>query len=144
MPIPLKPSTADEGFILSTPALGNPGTSDAVFLRILECKFLTLFRKWSKYLLYYIGHLPRDVLAKIYPDLQQLGSEAISDETNSLIGNAETQLPHIKTRNVWGARYDTDRLITSTGWKELGKWGIKNGLVLLDICLFHILTPGIV
>jgi hypothetical protein len=84
------------------------------------------------------------MLAKISPDLQHFGSEAISDETNSLIGNAETQLPHIKTRNVWGARYDADRLITSTGWKELGKWGIKNGLVPLDICLFHILTPGIV
>jgi hypothetical protein len=73
------------------------------------------------------GHLPQDVLATIAPKLQNFGSEAISDETNSLIGNAETESPHIKTRNVWGARYEADRLVTSNGWKELGKWGIKNG-----------------
>ncbi|CAI7594792.1 unnamed protein product [Penicillium glandicola] len=107
----LKPSSADEGFILSTPALENPATSDEVFQRILQ---------W---------HLPQDLLAKIAPKLQNFGSEAISDETNTLIGNAETELPHIKTRNVWGAQYDADRLVTSTGWKELGKWGIKNGVV---------------
>ncbi|KAJ5296159.1 hypothetical protein PENANT_c021G05060 [Penicillium antarcticum] len=111
MSAPLKSSTADEGFILSTPALENPYTSDAVFLRILQ---------W---------YLPRDVLSKILSDLQHFGSEAISDETNGLIGNAETQLPYIKTRNVWGARYHADRLVTSAGWKGLGKWGIKNGVV---------------
>jgi hypothetical protein len=73
------------------------------------------------------GHLPPNLLAKVAPELQKFGSEAISEETNSFIGNAETETPHIKTRNVWGAKYDADRLITSTGWKELGKWGIKNG-----------------
>ncbi|KAK9857371.1 hypothetical protein MYU51_020743 [Penicillium brevicompactum] len=107
----LKPSTADEGFILSNPALENPATSDEAFQRIL---------KW---------HLPQDLLAKISPELQKFGSEAISDEINSLIGNAETEQPHVKTRNVWGARYEKDRLITSTGWKELGRWGISNGVV---------------
>ncbi|CAL5872837.1 uncharacterized protein PFLUO_LOCUS7106 [Penicillium psychrofluorescens] len=108
---PLKPSTADEGFILSTPALENPATSDPIFQRILQ---------W---------HLPDDVLAKISPDLRSFGAEAISDEINTLIGNAESQPPYIKTRNVWGARYEADRLVTSTGWKELGKWGLKNGVV---------------
>lgn len=74
-----------------------------------------------------VGHLPHDVLAKCMPDLRTFGSDAISDETNTLIGNAESQPPYVKTRNVWGARYDADRLVTSTGWKELGKWGIKHG-----------------
>ncbi|KAJ5769776.1 uncharacterized protein N7511_001827 [Penicillium nucicola] len=111
MTISFKPSTVDQGFILSTPALKNPGVSDEAFLRILQ---------W---------HLPREVLSKILPDLQTFGCEAISDDTNRLIGNAETQLPYIKTRNVWGARYDTDYLITSDGWKKLGQWGIKNGVV---------------
>jgi hypothetical protein len=73
------------------------------------------------------GHLPRDTLAKIVPDLTRFGSDAISQEINYHIGNAEMQQPHIKTRNVWGARYDADRLVTSTGWRELGKWGIKQG-----------------
>jgi hypothetical protein len=73
--------------------------------------------------------LPDDVLAKISPDLRNFGAEAISDEINNWIGNAESQLPYIKTRNVWGARYEADRLVTSTGWKELGKWGLKNGYV---------------
>ncbi|KAJ5636905.1 uncharacterized protein N7484_010218 [Penicillium longicatenatum] len=107
----LSPSTVDTGFILSPAALDNPATSDPVFRRILE---------W---------HLPRDTLSKIVPDLTKFGSDAISQEINSHIGDAEMQQPHIKTRNVWGARYDADRLVTSTGWKELGKWGIKQGVV---------------
>ncbi|CAI7651109.1 unnamed protein product [Penicillium bialowiezense] len=106
---PLKPSTADEGFILSIPGLENPAISDQAFQRILQ---------W---------HIPQDLLAKISPELHKFGSEAISEEINNLIGNAETEQPHVKTRNVWGARYERDRLITSTGWKELGKWGISNG-----------------
>lgn len=73
------------------------------------------------------GHIPQDLFAKISPDLYKFGSEAISEEISSLIGNAEAEQPHVKTRNVWGARYKRDRLITSTGWKELGKWGISNG-----------------
>lgn len=35
----LTPSTIDGGFILTTPALENPATSDHVFQRILQCKF---------------------------------------------------------------------------------------------------------
>lgn len=76
------------------------------------------------------GHLPQDQLSKIAPNLTRFGSDAISKEMNSHIGNAEMQEPYIRTRNVWGARYDVDRLVTSTGWKELGKWGIKQGQVL--------------
>lgn len=63
----------------------------------------------------------------ISPDLRSFGSDAISDKINELIGNAESQQPYIKTRNVWGARYGADHLVTSTGWKELGKWGITHG-----------------
>ncbi|KAJ5278699.1 hypothetical protein N7478_004071 [Penicillium angulare] len=106
---PFSPSTVDKGFILSPAALKNPSTSDQVLQRILQ---------W---------HVPEDLLAKFAPDLNRFGREAISEEINSLIGNAETQEPYIKTRNVWGARYNADRLVTSTGWKELGKWGVKNG-----------------
>ncbi|KAJ5121753.1 hypothetical protein N7448_002885 [Penicillium atrosanguineum] len=105
------PSTVDEGLILSPPALQNPATTDHVFQRILQ---------W---------YLPQDVLDKITPDLHDFGSDAISHETNVHIGNAESQEPYVKAHNVWGARYEADRLVTSNGWKELGKWGIKYGVV---------------
>ncbi|KAJ6037402.1 hypothetical protein N7540_001681 [Penicillium herquei] len=107
----LSPSTAEKGFILSPAKLENPATGDKVFQRILN---------W---------YLPHDVVARITPELTKFGRDAISDEINNLIGNAERQEPYIKPYSVWGARYDTERLVTSTGWKELGKWGIKNGVV---------------
>ncbi|KAJ5688552.1 hypothetical protein N7462_002944 [Penicillium macrosclerotiorum] len=111
MPAQLVASTVDRGFILSPPALENPATSDRILQRILQ---------W---------HLPRDIIAKISPELTSFGSAAISDETNALIGNAESQQPYIKGYNVWGKRYEAEGLITSTGWKQLGKWGIKHGVV---------------
>lgn len=122
------PSTVDKGFILSPTLLENPATSDRVFQRILECEY-PIYR-CTRTLLTISGHLPQDQLPKIVPNLTRFGSDAISKEINSHIGNAEMQEPYIKTRNVWGARYDVDRLVTSTGWKELGKWGIKQGRVL--------------
>jgi hypothetical protein len=59
--------------------------------------------------------------------LGTFGSDAISQDTNNLIANAESQQPYVKAHNVWGARYESNGLVTSTGWKELGKWGIKHG-----------------
>jgi hypothetical protein len=91
--------------------------------QVLDCETLSYIGTDNTTL----GHLPRDVLAKIAPGLRDFGSDAISNETNILIGNAESQEPYIKAHNVWGARYEVDRLVTSTGWKELGKWGIKHG-----------------
>lgn len=79
------------------------------------------------------AYLPRAVLSNITPKLQAFGVEAISGETNSLIGDAETNQPYLKQYNVWGARYEVDRLITSSGWKGLGKWGIQNGSETLHI-----------
>ncbi|KAJ5763443.1 hypothetical protein N7533_002124 [Penicillium manginii] len=108
---PLSHSTVDGGFILSPPALENPGTNDRVFQRILQ---------W---------HLSKEVLARIAPELKSFGSVAISDETNALIGNAESQPPYVKSYNVWGSRYEAEGLVTGKGWKELGKWGIKHGVV---------------
>ncbi|KAL4891202.1 hypothetical protein BDV59DRAFT_194415 [Aspergillus ambiguus] len=105
----LTPSSADEGYFLSIPPLPNPADSDAVFQRILQ---------W---------HLPNNILSQITPRLRQFAAEAISEQVNIWIGNAETQQPYIKTRNVWGARFDRDRLITSEGWRQLGKWGLRNG-----------------
>lgn len=105
----LTPSTVNSGLILAPPPLENPFTSDESYQRILE---------W---------YLPSDVLDVVKPRLKKFAEEAISPEINDLISNAEVQQPYIKTRNVWGAQYPYDRLVTSHGWKELGKWGSKNG-----------------
>ncbi|KIV79425.1 hypothetical protein PV11_06987 [Exophiala sideris] len=110
---PLKPSTVDRGFILTPEPLQNPFTSDESYQRVLE---------W---------YLPRDVLEKVKPRLTKFAEEAVSDQINEFISDAESQQPHVKMRNVWGARYPYDRLVTAHGWKELGKWGSRNGVISL-------------
>lgn len=67
------------------------------------------------------------MLKSIEPQLKQFGDEAISEQVNEWIADAETNQPYVKTRDVFNNRYAYDRLMTSHGWKELGKWGIKNG-----------------
>lgn len=103
------PSTIDTGFILSLPALPNPATTDPAYQRVLS---------W---------YLPPAVLESIRPQLERFGEEAVSPNVNELISDAERHPPYVKTRNVWGEKYAADRLVTSHGWKELGKWGAKNG-----------------
>lgn len=107
----MKPSTIDSGYILAPTSLQNPLTSDSAYQRILS---------W---------YLPPSILKTLTPRLARFGDEAISDETHALISNAERQQPYVKTRDVWGNKYAYDRLITSQGWKELGKWGASNGYV---------------
>lgn len=105
----MQPSTTDSGYILSMPRLENPYSSDSSYQRIL---------KW---------YLPPDVLEIVEPRLTKFAEEAVSDQIHEWIANAEREQPYIKSRNVWGGRYPADRLVTSTGWKRLGRWGIKNG-----------------
>jgi len=107
------PSTIDTGFILSLPKLPNPATSDPAYDRVLS---------W---------YLPAAVLADVRPRLAAFGEEAVSPQINDWISNAEREQPYVKTRSVWGSKYAYDRLVTSTGWKELGKWGARNGYVSL-------------
>lgn len=104
-----RPSTIDSGYILSLPRLSNPATSDAAYQRLLS---------W---------YLPLALNEKLQPRLEKFGDEAVSDQVNEWISNAERQPPYVKSRNVWGEKYSYDRLVTSEGWKALGKWGIQNG-----------------
>jgi len=105
----LKGATPDTGFTLSPPPLENPFTSDESYRRVLE---------W---------YLPRGIFEVVKPRLTKFAEEAVSEEVNEWISSAETQQPYVKTRDVWGKRYPYDRLVTSHGWKELGKWGARNG-----------------
>ncbi|KAK5724255.1 hypothetical protein LTR15_004299 [Elasticomyces elasticus] len=101
------PSTVDTGFILSLPPLPNPVTSDPAYQRLLA---------W---------YIPEPFLKQVLPQLEAFGKEAVSPQVNELISDAERQQPYIKDRNVWGGK--VNRLVTSTGWKELGKFGARNG-----------------
>jgi hypothetical protein len=56
-----------------------------------------------------------------------LGEEAVSDQVREWSADAERNQPYVKGFNVWGQRYDYDRLITTEGWKQLGKWGARHG-----------------
>ncbi|RFU29262.1 hypothetical protein B7463_g7060, partial [Scytalidium lignicola] len=112
-PSGLVPSTIDTGFILSVPPLENPFTADDAYQRIL---------RW---------YLPPSILDVIGPQLRRFGDEAISEQIHRWVANAEKEQPYVKTHDVWGKRYPYDRLITSHGWKEVGKWGAKNGVMSL-------------
>ncbi|KAK3620825.1 hypothetical protein LTR56_023157 [Elasticomyces elasticus] len=103
------PSTVDTGFILSLPPLPNPATSDPAYQRVLA---------W---------YIPDSFLKQVLPQLEAFGKEAVSPQINELISDAERQQPYIKDRNVWGGK--VNRLVTSTGWKELGKFGARNGVI---------------
>jgi hypothetical protein len=103
------PSTIDAGFILSLPKLPNPAISDPAYQRILS---------W---------YLPQTLQNKLNPRLEKFGAEAVSDQINDWVSNAESQPPYVKSRNLWGEKYGRDRLVTSEGWKRLGEWGIRNG-----------------
>jgi hypothetical protein len=104
-----QPATPDSGFVLSTSPLGNPYTSDLIFQRILS---------W---------YLPPHVLEDVVPQLKRFGDETISSQVWDWISDAERHPPTAKQYNVWGRRNDPDRLLTSWGWKEAGRWGISNG-----------------
>lgn len=67
------------------------------------------------------------MFAKVKQQMTVLGEEAISEQVKEWNANAEKQQPYVKSHNVWGARYDYDKLVTSEGWKELGKWGARTG-----------------
>ena len=73
--------------------------------------------------------MPQDVLAKIEPEFQEFAKEAASDRVKEWMLNAEREPPYVKSHNVWGAKHDVDRLVTSEGWKKLREWGAANGFV---------------
>lgn len=63
----------------------------------------------------------------VEPHLTQLGEEAVSPEVLGWNADAEVNQPYVKKYNVWGQRYGHDRLVTTEGWKQLGKWGARHG-----------------
>lgn len=127
-----RPATADSGYITRPERLQNAYTSDPSLKRSLACKCF-LFRYDCHHCIVLvthlptIGYLPETSLEQLESQLTQLGEEAVSDQVLEWSADAERHQPYVKSYNVWGQRYDYDRLITSEGWKQLGKWGARHG-----------------
>lgn len=80
----------------------------------------------------------------VEPHLAQFGEEAVSPQVFAWNSDAEANLPYVKKYNVWGQRYGYDKLITADGWKQLGKWGAKHGLVVRLVLDMHLtLIPNV-
>ncbi|KAF7515784.1 hypothetical protein PCG10_002911 [Penicillium crustosum] len=107
------PATAESGTFTQLGKLPNAYTSDTSLQRMLG---------W---------YLPAETLKLVEPHLAQFGEEAVSPQVFGWNIDAETNLPYVKKYNVWGQRYGYDKLVTAEGWKQLGKWGAKNGVVSL-------------
>ncbi|CDM27165.1 hypothetical protein DTO013E5_4338 [Penicillium roqueforti] len=106
-----QPATADSGYITDPGPLENTYTSDPSLQRTLA---------W---------YLSSAVFQSVQPHLTQFGAEAISEQVREWSADAERNVPYVKSHNVWGKRYDHDRLVTTEGWKQLGKWGARNRIV---------------
>ncbi|KAI2715182.1 hypothetical protein CBS147332_4836 [Penicillium roqueforti] len=106
-----QPATADSGYITDPGPLENTYTSDPSLQRTLA---------W---------YLSSAVFQSVQPHLTQFGAEAISEQVREWSADAERNVPYVKSHNVWGKRYDYDRLVTTEGWKQLGKWGARNRIV---------------
>ncbi|KAH8423760.1 putative acyl-CoA dehydrogenase [Aspergillus melleus] len=108
-----QPATADHGHFTRLEPLGNTYTTDSSLQRVIS---------W---------YLPSSTFDNVQSQLTRLGAEAVSDEIRQWSADAERHQPYVKSYNVWGQKYDYDRLITSEGWKQLGKWGARHGVVAL-------------
>ncbi|KAJ3496934.1 hypothetical protein NLG97_g2278 [Lecanicillium saksenae] len=107
------PATAESGFIFSMSRSENPFTADPYFQRALAT------------------YLPKEILAEVTPAFTKFAEETISPQIREWNVNAERQQPFVEKHNIWGARHDVDRLVTSEGWRGLRKWGAEEGTVAI-------------
>ncbi|KAJ5224201.1 uncharacterized protein N7469_007704 [Penicillium citrinum] len=110
MPPNFQPATAESGTFTEPAPLENTYTSDISLQRSLQWYIPSELRSNESHFI-------------------QLGAEAVSDQIREWSADAERNPPYVKSHNVWGKRYDYDRLYTTEGWKQLGKWGARNRIV---------------
>ncbi|KAL4950106.1 hypothetical protein BDW69DRAFT_202388 [Aspergillus filifer] len=106
-------ATATTGHFTRPAPLENTYVSDLALRRILE---------W---------YLPSQHLSTLTAQLTRIGDEAISERIKEWSADAERNQPYVKGYNVWGEKYDVDRLVTSEGWKRLKGWSAAHGVVAL-------------
>ncbi|TQV94393.1 hypothetical protein V2A60_002577 [Cordyceps javanica] len=107
------PASAEAGFVFSMSQPENPFIADPYFQRALA------------------AYLPEDILAEVVPAFTRFAEATISPQVKEWNLNAERQQPFVEKHNVWGARHDVDRLVTSEGWRALRKWGAEEGTVAI-------------
>lgn len=127
------PATAESGIFTRLEPLPNTYTSDAGLQRMLGCESVQYSSFLTRSHVNITGYLPADILQKAEPNLAQLGEEAVSPQLNAWNADAEINQPYVKKYNVWGQRYGYDRLVTTEGWKQIGKWGAKHGYVVSSV-----------
>ncbi|EPS28110.1 hypothetical protein PDE_03056 [Penicillium oxalicum 114-2] len=108
---PPKPATVDSGYIMQPIPLENTYSTDTGLKRVLQWYLLTA------------------TFNSVEAEFSQLGAEAISEQVREWSADAERNQPYVKSHNVWGKRYDYDRLVTTEGWKQLGRWGARRRVV---------------
>lgn len=122
-------ASAESGTFTQLEPLQNSYTSDISLQRALKCNPSNAIPLYSIFdsNIKTIGYLPTETFRLAEPHLAQLGEEAVSPEIHRWNADAEVNQPYVKKYNVWGQRYGYDRLVTSEGWKQLGKWGTRHG-----------------
>ena len=105
------PSSSTAGFFQTPPHVLNQFHDDAALQRALH-----LF-------------LPTEVRTSIAPELSTFGDKVLSPRILSLVLDAERNLPYVKHWDSWGKR--RDELVTSTGWQQLQRVGIEEGIVAI-------------
>jgi len=122
-----QPATAESGTFTEPAPLENTYTSDISLQRSLQCEsVIFILYRCQRCLL--LGYIPSELRSN-ESHFIQLGAEAVSDQIREWSADAERNPPYVKSHNVWGKRYDYDRLYTTEGWKQLGKWGARNRIV---------------
>ncbi|KAF8420528.1 hypothetical protein EV426DRAFT_612629 [Tirmania nivea] len=123
----LKHSSASTGFFQEPPKLGNQFEDDVAFQRILSF------------------YLPSQLSESrdFHQDLFRLAQFSTSEKVAKWIEDAERNLPRLESENpskeeildVWGRKKGAglDKngrfLKTSEGWRKLGEWGAREGVV---------------
>ena len=105
-------SSSTAGFFQTPPRVLNQFNDDIAIQRALK-----LF-------------LPDDVRKAISPGLSAFGDKVLSPQILAWVLDAERVPPYVKHWDSWGKR--CDELITSTGWQQLQRVGIEEGMVAIS------------
>lgn len=104
-------SSSRTGFFQDSPSLPNQFVDDVAFRRALE-----LF-------------VPLRIQSSINQDLERFGQKVLSPQVLRWLADAERNPPSLQTWTTFGRR--KDELVTSEGWRELQKLGIREGVVAI-------------
>jgi len=76
-----------------------------------------------------IVYLPLKVSQSVDTELAKFGDRVISPQVLTWTGDAERNIPYLRTWDSFGKR--KDELVTSEGWRNLQDLGIREGIVAI-------------